>query len=163
MTQQPHVVYQPVQQSNGLGTAGFILSLVGLVTGGILSPIGLIISLIALGKHPKGLAIAGVIIGLIGSCGIIATVMFAGAAILAALGIGIAAAVAQGDQWALVSDMSTITVAHRGVPRQERRPARGSRRSRPPPVDPDRPVGQPVRVSLHRGRRRDRVRPRQRR
>ena len=28
MTQQPHVVYQPVQQTNGLGLAGFIVSLI---------------------------------------------------------------------------------------------------------------------------------------
>ena len=54
--------------SNGLGVAGFVLSLLGFLgTCGLLSPIGLILSLIALRKQPRGLAIAGVIIGAVGS------------------------------------------------------------------------------------------------
>ncbi len=48
------------KQSNPLGIAGFVLSLTCL-----LSPIGLILSLIALTKKPKGFAIAGTIIGLV--------------------------------------------------------------------------------------------------
>lgn len=63
-------------ESNGLGIAGFVISLVGLCSGGLLSPIGLIISLVALGKEPKGLAIAGVVIGALGSCGIILSLVF---------------------------------------------------------------------------------------
>ena len=51
-----------------MGTAGFVLSLVGIVlTCGLLCPIGLILSLIALRRQPKGLAIAGTVIGAIGS------------------------------------------------------------------------------------------------
>lgn len=86
-------------ETNGLGIAGFIISLVGLCTGGILSPIGLIMSIVALGKRPKGLAIAGVVIGAIGSCGIILgiimlpLVVIAIAGVLAAVGAaGLAAA-----------------------------------------------------------------------
>lgn len=82
---------QPVQQVNGLGLAGFICSLVGFCTGGLLSPIGLILSLIALGKPPRGFAIAGVVIGALGSCGIIIAVLFFPLALigmLGALGIG---------------------------------------------------------------------------
>jgi hypothetical protein len=52
---------------NSLGTAGFVVSLVGIVTCGLLSPIGFVLSLIGLAKEPKGLAIAGSIIGGIGS------------------------------------------------------------------------------------------------
>lgn len=62
--------------SNGLGIAGFVISLVGLCSGGLLSPIGLILSLVALGREPRGLAIAGVVIGALGSCGIIISLIF---------------------------------------------------------------------------------------
>ena len=53
--------------SNNLGLAGFITSLLGLLSCGVLAPIGLLLSLIGLTKQPRGFAIAGTIIGLIGS------------------------------------------------------------------------------------------------
>jgi hypothetical protein len=53
--------------SNGLGLAGFIVSCAGLCTGGFLCPIGFVLSLVGLRKEPKGLAIAGVVIGALGS------------------------------------------------------------------------------------------------
>lgn len=57
-------------ESNGLGLAGFITSLAGLVvTGGLLCPVGLILSLIALSRRPRGFAIAGTVLGFLGSCG----------------------------------------------------------------------------------------------
>lgn len=62
--------------SNGLGIAGFVISLVGLCSGGVLSPIGLIVSIIAVGREPKGFAIAGIVIGALGSCGILLTLFF---------------------------------------------------------------------------------------
>lgn len=49
-------------ESNPMGVVGFILSLTV-----CLSPIGLIVSLLALTKRPKGFAVAGVIIGLLAS------------------------------------------------------------------------------------------------
>jgi len=52
--------------TNGLGIAGFVISLLTLfLTAGILSPIGLFISLLAMFKRPRGLAFAGVLIGLL--------------------------------------------------------------------------------------------------
>jgi hypothetical protein len=57
-------------KSNTVGLVGFILSLLGLVcTLGLLSPIGALVSFFGLfGKgKPKGFAVAGVIIGLIGT------------------------------------------------------------------------------------------------
>src|SRR6056297_1203570 len=54
-------------ESNTLGTAGFVTSLVGWVTCGVLCPIGLLLSVIALFKAPRGMAIAGTIIGGLGS------------------------------------------------------------------------------------------------
>ena len=61
---QPH--RQQGQPTNGIGLTGFIFSLVGLFLCGIPSVIGLVISAFGLRKEPRGLAIAGVIIGLIG-------------------------------------------------------------------------------------------------
>ncbi|UCD75851.1 MAG: type II secretion system protein GspG [Phycisphaerales bacterium] len=89
MSQYPYdPIAAPVEEKNGLGLAGFICSLVGLlVTGGLLCPIGLLISLIALGRRPRGFAAAGVIVGLIGTCGL-------GGLLIAALLIGVAAFVA---------------------------------------------------------------------
>ncbi len=51
---------QPKASSNTLGLVGFILAF-------CLSPIGLLLSLIGLGKTPRGFAVAGVIVGLIGT------------------------------------------------------------------------------------------------
>ena len=65
MSQGPPIIIQ--QESNGLGTAGFIVSLIGFLTCGFISPLGLLFSIIGLFKNPKGLAIAGTVLGLIGS------------------------------------------------------------------------------------------------
>lgn len=61
-----HVAYHQTP-TNGTGVAGFVLSLGGLLTCGILCPIGLVVSLIGLKNEPKGMAIAGSIIGGMGS------------------------------------------------------------------------------------------------
>ena len=53
--------------TNTLGLAGFITSILGLVSCGVLSPVGLVLSFIGLFKQPRGFAIAGTIIGLIGT------------------------------------------------------------------------------------------------
>lgn len=54
--------------SNGLGVAGFIVSLVGvLATCGALAPVGLLLSGIAMFKRPRGFATTGVVLGLIGT------------------------------------------------------------------------------------------------
>lgn len=63
----PQQGYAP-PPTNGTAVTGFVISIVALVVSlGILSPIGLIVSLVGLGKAPRGFAIAGTIIGLIGS------------------------------------------------------------------------------------------------
>lgn len=76
--------------SNGLGLAGFIISLVGLVlTAGILCPIGLILSVIAMWRRPRGFAIAGAVLGLVGSCGtcLVAIPLLASGILLAAVAL----------------------------------------------------------------------------
>lgn len=86
----------PVQQtvviqqapSNGLGTAGFVVSLVGFVTCGILCPLGLLLSFFGLLKPPRGMAVAGTILGGLGSLWLV----FFGFAIVAGfIGLGSAA------------------------------------------------------------------------
>lgn len=78
MSQNAPLGYAPPPPSNGLGTAGFIVSLVGLFTGGILSPLGLLLSFIALFRRPRGMATAGFIIGMIGSIFLAAWLAFFG-------------------------------------------------------------------------------------
>ncbi len=61
-----------VQQGNGLGVAGFVLALLALVfcwvpvLDFILWLLGLILSAIGMGKQPRGLAIAGLALSLLG-------------------------------------------------------------------------------------------------
>ena len=62
----------PPPSSNGLGLAGFIVSLLGVFCV-CLSPIGLVLSLVGLSRRPRGFAIAGTVLGAIGlalGCGL---------------------------------------------------------------------------------------------
>lgn len=104
MTQSPTSFPDPPQDgagsvatasagNNPLGIAGFITAIVGWVTCGLLCPIGLILSLFALGKPPRGFAIAGAIIGAVGSLFLLVVGL---GIILAALGIGAAASMGFG-------------------------------------------------------------------
>ncbi len=51
--------------ANGLGIAGFVVSLLGLGCG-CFSIVGVVLSAIAMARRPRGFAIAGLIIGLVG-------------------------------------------------------------------------------------------------
>lgn len=68
---QTILVREQRYKSNGLGTAGFITSLLGLllswvpVLGWILWMVGALLSLIGVFKSPRGLAITGLILSLI--------------------------------------------------------------------------------------------------
>lgn len=53
--------------TNGLGTAGFVCSLLGVLTCGLLSPIGLFFSLVGIVRAPRGMAFAGSVLGAFGS------------------------------------------------------------------------------------------------
>jgi hypothetical protein len=82
MSDEVRVVYRNAP-TNGLGIAGFVVSLVGFLGScfgaAVICPIGAILSGIALRRPPRGFAIAGFIIGLIGSLWLIVGVMFLGA------------------------------------------------------------------------------------
>lgn len=67
-----HVVIVQEKKSNGLGTAGLVLAIIGLLTswipvvGWIIWGLGLLFSFIGLFKSPRGGAIAGFILSIIG-------------------------------------------------------------------------------------------------
>ena len=94
MSQNP---YEPAKSSsppqpapsNTIGLVGFIVSILSLfLTCGLLSPLGLLISFFGLFKAPRGMAIAGTLLGALGSVWL-ATMGFAMiATIMAAIGIG---------------------------------------------------------------------------
>ena len=69
---QTIIVNQQTRQSNGIGTAGFVLAIIALffgwvpVLGWIVWLLGLILSFAGVFKEPRGLAIAGLVISLIG-------------------------------------------------------------------------------------------------
>ena len=68
---QTIIIQQPVRQSNGTGTAGFVLSLIALIlpwfpgVGWVVWFLGFILSFIGILKSPRGLAITGFIISII--------------------------------------------------------------------------------------------------
>lgn len=74
----PQTYYYQPPPTNALGIAGFVVSLSGMVVClGLICPIGLILSLIALTKAPRGYAIAGSIVGALGSILGVLTVLVA--------------------------------------------------------------------------------------
>lgn len=90
--QQSQPVQQPVAgsgTSNSLGTAGFVVSLIGLLSCGFLSPIGLLLSLIGLKRQPRGLATAGAVIGGIGSIGLVVALVVGFGAIASMMGFAV--------------------------------------------------------------------------
>lgn len=52
--------------TNGLGLAGFIVSIVGLISCPLIALVGLVLSAFGMRKEPRGLAIAGLVLGIIG-------------------------------------------------------------------------------------------------
>ncbi len=95
MTLDEHGARHPEKPSapetNGLGLAGFIVSLVGLCSGGALSPIGLILSFVALFRVPRGFAIAGFVIGLVGTLWMVFVVAVIGVAVVGGVVAGLIA------------------------------------------------------------------------
>jgi len=69
---QTIIIQQQEKKSNSVGTAGFVLALIALflgwvpILGWIIWLLGLILSFVGVFKKPKGMAIAGLVISLIG-------------------------------------------------------------------------------------------------
>lgn len=80
-THRQVILQQVVVESpptNVLGVAGFVLSVLGFLSCGLLSPIGLVLSFCGMFDKPKGLATAGLIIGFLGSSWLIIGVLVLG-------------------------------------------------------------------------------------
>ncbi len=83
---QTIVINEKQNETNGIGTAGFILSLIALffgwipILGWLIWIVGLILSFVGVFKKPKGLAIAGLIISFLAF--IILILIFVGLAFL---------------------------------------------------------------------------------
>lgn len=84
-------------ESNGMGTAAGVCSILGLVSCGVLSPIGLILGLFSMKKQPNGMAITGVILGAIGSIGYLVVFLIFGSAVFVTCAscVGLSSLVAQ--------------------------------------------------------------------
>lgn len=55
------------EPTNGLGIAGFVVSLIGFLSCGLLSPVGAVLSFIAIFKRPRLFAALGLALGIVGS------------------------------------------------------------------------------------------------
>lgn len=86
--QKTYIVNQEIKQSNGIGTAGFILAIIALfvgwipVIGWLVWLLGAIFSLVGVFRSPKGLSIAGLIISFFGIIMLILTMIGLSAAML---------------------------------------------------------------------------------
>jgi hypothetical protein len=107
----------PVRESNGLGVAGFFIALIGLfIPTGIIALLGLLISLAALGRPPRGFAAMGVVIGLFGT---VLWLVITGVVVLGGLAAGVVAILAvaamfimtQPEIIEVTSDMFNVTIA----------------------------------------------------
>ena len=116
-TPYPQYVMVPLNEGNGLGVAGFFIAAIGLfIPTGIIALLGLLVSLVALGKAPRGFAGMGVLIGLFGT---VVWIAITGVAILGAVAIGVSAVLAGAAAFILMqpeiievtSDMVNLTIA----------------------------------------------------
>ena len=113
----PPYVMVPMRESNGLGVAGFFIALIGLaIPTGIVALLGLLISLVALGRPPRGFAAIGVLMGLIGT---VVWMVITGVAVLGALAVGVVAVLGgaavfiltQPEIIEVTADMFNVTIA----------------------------------------------------
>jgi len=113
----PQYVMVPAQSGNGLGVAGFFIAAIGiLIPTGIVALLGLLVSLVALGKAPRGFAGMGVLIGLVGTA---VWMAITGVAIVGALAIAVGAVLFGSVAFVLMqpeiievsADMVNVTIA----------------------------------------------------
>ena len=112
---QPYIMV-PVRERNGLGVVGFLIALVGLVIPtGIVALLGLLISLVALGRAPRAFEGLGVIIGLFGTAIWLALMVLAVFGVLAAGAVAVVFAagafiLTQPEIIEVTSDMLNTTI-----------------------------------------------------
>ncbi len=121
---EPQYVMIPIREKNGLGVAGFLIALLGLfIPTGIIALLGLLISLVALGRAPRGLAALGVITGLFGTVLWLVVMIAAGVGAIAVGGVVLAAFAAgfvllNTEMIEVTADMANVSLVL--VDRQER-------------------------------------------
>ena len=62
-----YIGFEQPRRSNGFGIAGFTMSILGVLSFGLLSPFALLLSLIGLRKGPRGFAMTGTLLGGLGT------------------------------------------------------------------------------------------------
>jgi hypothetical protein len=126
---QPQVMVMPVPQTNGLGVFGFFVALIGLfIPTGIISLLGLVLSLAAIGRAPRGFATMGVVLGLLGSVFWLVIMILAAALglvglAIAGVGIGVCFMLVNPEVVETTTDMFNVAIAaedyrshHDGLP-----------------------------------------------
>jgi hypothetical protein len=114
---QPQVMVMPVPQTNGLGVFGFFVALIGLVIPtGIVSLLGLVLSLAAIGRAPRGFATMGVVLGLLGTVFWLVIMIMAVAVgvvglAVAAIGIGVCFMLVNPEVVETTTDMVNVAIA----------------------------------------------------
>ena len=112
---QPYIMV-PIRERNGLGVVGFLIALVGLfIPTGVVALLGLLISLVALGRAPRAFAGLGVIIGLFGTAIWLALMVLAVFGVLAAGAVAVVFAagafiLTQPEIIEVTSDMLNTTI-----------------------------------------------------
>jgi hypothetical protein len=107
----------PMRESNGLGVAGFFIALIGLfIPTGIVALLGLLISVAALARPPRGFAAMGVVIGLFGTVLwlVITSLVVVGGLAAGVVAILVAAAMfimTQPEIIEVTSDMFNVTIS----------------------------------------------------
>jgi hypothetical protein len=116
----------PSPSENGLGIAGFILSLIGLVSCGLLSPLGLVFSFAGMFRRPRGLAIAGLVLGLVGCLWVVIVVVVIGlAAIVSCASVAVPAhfraqdVMTQAAMTAAVARIEEFRLEHNALPNED--------------------------------------------
>jgi len=114
---QPQFVMMPQPQSNALGSFGFVIALIGLfIPTGIVALLGLILSLAAIGRSPRGLAAMGVVLGLLGTVfwlGVMVVALAVGVIgmVAVAVVIGVGFLLIQPEVVEATTDMVNIAIA----------------------------------------------------
>lgn len=114
---QPQVMVMPVPQTNGLGVFGFFVALIGLfIPTGIVSLLGLVLSLSAIGRAPRGFATMGVVLGLLGTVFwlvimILAVALGVVGLAVAAIGIGVCFMLVNPEVVETTTDMANVAIA----------------------------------------------------